>query len=92
MDPDSMWAVDMELGDTAMVTSERRALFDWSGFTSLQGFGVVAYAIDPATGRFLMIKPVGSVAGADEAVGQPHIKVVLNWFEELRERVPTGGR
>jgi len=61
-------------------------------FTSLNAFGVVAHDIDPVTGRFLMFKPVGSVAGADEAVAHPHIKVVLNWFEELRERVPTGGR
>ena len=35
--------------------------------------------------RFLMLKPV-EVAGAT----QTQINVVLNWFEELKQKVPVG--
>ncbi|SVB18307.1 uncharacterized protein METZ01_LOCUS171161, partial [marine metagenome] len=35
--------------------------------------------------RFLMSKS----GGAGEAGGSPQITVVLNWFEELMERVPV---
>ena len=35
-------------------------------------------------GRFLMLRM------ADSAEWQRQINVVLNWFEELKERVPTG--
>ena len=89
MGGDSMWAVDMEFGETATVTA-RRELFNRRGYTSLQGFGVVVHDIDPVTGRFLMIKRGGGAAGAAEGVEPPHIKVILNWFEELKQQVPTG--
>ena len=45
------------------------------------------YDISPVDGRFLITKPV--TAGSGQAI---NISVVLNWFEELRERVPTRGR
>ena len=43
--------------------------------------------------RFLGMMPIG--AAATESEGEPvtpRINVILNWFEELKERVPTGGR
>lgn len=40
------------------------------------------YDLSPLDGRFLMTKPAG---GPDAPV---NISVVLNWFQELRERVP----
>ena len=45
------------------------------------------YDVSPDGQRFLVIK-----AGADEAAGDvhaPQIHVVLNWFEELKARVPA---
>ena len=39
-----------------------------------------------ADGRLLMLKYL------DGSVGTAHINVILHWFEELKERVPTGGR
>ena len=45
------------------------------------------YDVSPDGQRFLVIK-----AGADEAAGDvqaPQIHVVLNWFEELKARVPV---
>ncbi len=41
--------------------------------------------------RFLVTVP----AAGGEAEGEPvtsRINVILNWFEELKQRVPTGGR
>ena len=46
-----------------------------------------AWDIDPKSDRFLMIT-TSPPSGADADTGQPQINVVLNWFEELRQRVP----
>jgi len=46
--------------------------------------------IHPNGKKFLMITTPGSTGEASEGVGpQPKIIVVLNWFEELKERVPV---
>ena len=45
------------------------------------------YDVDPAGQRFLMLLDSGAVDGG--AVLRPQITVVLNWFEELNERVPV---
>jgi hypothetical protein len=41
------------------------------------------YDASPDGRRFLMVKPV-------EQQATTQIDVVLNWFEELKRRVPTG--
>ena len=41
------------------------------------------YDVSPDGQRFLMLKPVES-----EASAPTQINVVLNWFEELKQRVP----
>jgi hypothetical protein len=45
--------------------------------------------IHPDGNRFLMMKP--APAREDEPVSANHrkINIVLNWFEELKERVPV---
>ena len=43
----------------------------------------VNYAVTPDGQRFLMIKE-------SEEQTATQINVVLNWFEELKQRVPTG--
>ncbi len=43
------------------------------------------YDVSPDGQRFLMLKPVESAA-----VAPTQINVVLNWFEELKQKVPTG--
>jgi len=40
------------------------------------------YDVAPDGKRFLMIKP------DPEESGPAHVKVVLNWFEEVKRRVP----
>jgi Tol biopolymer transport system component len=43
------------------------------------------YTVSPDGQRFLMVKP----RAADESA-PTQINIVLNWFEELKRRVPTG--
>jgi len=43
--------------------------------------------ISPDGKRFLMIKPPQSSASAGEP--QRKINIVLNWFEELKQKVPV---
>jgi hypothetical protein len=48
---------------------------------------VQPWDISPDGKRFLMVKEVGSPASPE---GGPHkINIVLNWFEELKQRVPV---
>jgi serine/threonine protein kinase len=42
------------------------------------------YDVSPDGQRFLMLKPVEQAQSPDQ------INVVLNWFEELKQKVPTG--
>jgi hypothetical protein len=43
------------------------------------------YDVSPDGQRFLMLKPVEQAEAAPT-----RINVVLNWFEELKQKVPTG--
>jgi serine/threonine protein kinase len=45
--------------------------------------------INPDGKRFLMIKPPTVAGTGSTSVGPRKINIVLNWFEELKERVPT---
>jgi len=42
------------------------------------------YDVSPDGQRFLMLKP------SDTQQAATQINVVLNWFEELKQKVPTG--
>ena len=44
-----------------------------------------SYDITPDGQRFVMIKE-----GGPESEAPAQINIVLNWFEELKQRVPTG--
>ena len=66
------------------------------GFTNertlpIEGFSVANtyrdYDMTPDSERLLMVFPEGRTDGAESS--QPQINVVLNWFEELKERVPV---
>ena len=49
------------------------------------------YSVTPDGKRFLMIQGAQSAGNkATAAAPRPKINIVLNWFEELRQRVPTG--
>jgi serine/threonine-protein kinase len=46
-----------------------------------------AYDVEPGGRRFL----VRQVEGEEETVEITHLNFILNWFDELRQRVPTDG-
>jgi Tol biopolymer transport system component len=79
---DSMMVATIS-GDDAPVVSDRTALFSANGY--FRGTGPRLYHVAP-DGRFLMLTQVGSLASR---AARAEITVVVNWFEELRARVPN---
>jgi len=65
--------------------SKPKMLFEGSYVSTPRSFP--DYDVSPDGQRFLMLRP------AEEAQAAPtQINVVLNWFEELKQKVPTGGK
>ena len=61
-------------------------LFDVGPYQTAQSSRRIA--VNPDGERFLLLKNETGQAGT-ESSAQPEITVVLNWFEELKERVPV---
>ena len=80
---DKMMAVDI-LTQPGFVAGKPRVLFEGQYQTDP---GVANYDVSPDGQRFLMLKPSEQAATAPT-----QINVVLNWFEELKRRVPPGTR
>ena len=59
----------------------------WWGVAGPTGALGRAWDVDPKNDRFLMIT-LPQTVGSDGAIAQPQVTVVLNWFDELRQRVP----
>jgi hypothetical protein len=64
-----------------------QVLIDGGFVTYANAPGVYDVSLDDR--RFLMI---GTAGAAHEEAPRPRINIVLNWFEELKRRVPTGTR
>jgi len=74
-----MMVVTVHTGTTFTV-GEPRLLFE--GEYLLDANGNANYDVFPDGTRFVMIE-------AGEESARPQINIVLNWFEELKERVPV---
>ena len=61
----------------------------WYGVAGPSGALGRAWDADPSGDRFLMITVPGTGAPSGDGGGQAPISVVLNWFEELKDRVPA---
>jgi len=70
-------AVEVDTG-AAFKYSAPTGLFD----NALDPAGIWAYDATPDSRRFLVMRR------EERAVSQPEITVTLNWFDELRRRVP----
>jgi len=58
--------------------------------TPIQKIVLTPWDIHPNGKKFLMIKPPTSAGVAPTVASpQPKIVVALNWFEELKQRVPV---
>ncbi len=72
-------------GETEPVFSAPRPLFEVTGMHN-------QYDVSGDGQRFLGMMRVGAAATDTAAEpATPRINVILNWFEELKQRVPTGG-
>ncbi len=67
----------------SFVPGRLRELFPVAGFRT--SGSAAAYDIDVSGERFIMV----SVADTPDGTSSRQINVVLNWFEELKERVPV---
>ncbi len=79
---DKMMAVDISL-QPGFSAGKPRMLFE--GSFLLSTVAQPNYDISPDGQRFLMVKAVEQAQSAPT-----QINVVLNWFEELKQKVPTG--
>jgi Tol biopolymer transport system component len=88
----------LRVGNSRMLFSAPREY--WWGSGGIEGSFGRAWDIDHTRDRFLMISLPASTGSAnpvfrprttavveDDGVVEPHIRVVVNWFNELRERV-----
>jgi Tol biopolymer transport system component len=78
---DKMMAVDVTMQGTFSV-GKPRVLFEGRYVPTPRSFQ--DYDISPDGQRFLMLK------ATEQAQSPEQINVVLNWFEELKQKVPTG--
>jgi eukaryotic-like serine/threonine-protein kinase len=77
---DKMMAVDITT-QPGFAPGKPRMLFE--GRYELSPVQLANYDVSPDGQRFLMLKPT-------EKAAPTQINVVLNWFEELKQKVPTG--
>ena len=76
--------LDIAEGDPpSLIVGTPEPLFDWR---YAAGPDLRYYDVTSDGQRFLV---VGSVVSADSGVATPQITVVLNWHQELLERVPV---
>ena len=67
----------------------QEAIFEGPYLSRAGGNDSAKWDIHPDGKRFLMIKPIALKDGEDGMSASPKIKIVLNWFEELKDRVPV---
>jgi Tol biopolymer transport system component/predicted Ser/Thr protein kinase len=80
---DRMMAVDVTLQPT-FAAGKPRVLFQGQYFASVFPFTGTAYDVSSDGQRFLMVKQTEQTSAASV-----QLNVVVNWFEELKRRVPT---
>jgi serine/threonine-protein kinase len=80
---DKMMAVGIAT-QPSFVAGKPRMLFQGPYVRNTPPNTIPFYDVSPDGQRFLMLKP------SDQAAAPTQIDVVLNWFEELKRRVPVG--
>ena len=72
--------------DPSFAASRPEKLFSGSYALDQPEVGIANYDVAPDGERFVMVAPPGAT---NDAPSLPTLVVVLNWFQELTERVPT---
>ncbi len=79
-----MMRVAIESDGTTLTAGQPEHLFDWTYHDRREAF--LRYDISPVDGRFLTIAREGDAGREDTPFD---LVVVLNWTQELLERVPV---
>jgi Tol biopolymer transport system component len=82
-----MMAVDVSL-QPGFTAGKPRVLFEGQYFTSVFPLTGVSYDVSRDGQRFLMVKEF-AVQEPGQSAAPVQLNVVLNWFEELKRRVPA---
>ena len=82
----TLMSVPIQQTVPSFVAGRPRGLFSAGGLF-IASLNVPRYDVHPNDGRFVMVSPRGG--GLTVASGAQEINIVLNWFEELKERVPV---
>ena len=73
--------------EPAFVLSAPNVLFDEPNYSRIQNFGLArTWDIHPDGSHFIMVASEGGESGTAGA-GLTEVYLVVNWFEELRERM-----
>ena len=83
----SVMAVSVKT-EPALSLGTPKSLFKSTNLGLIFGAGY-PWDIHPNGNRFLMIKPPAGADGTAAAIGPRKITIVLNWDEELKQRVPV---
>jgi serine/threonine-protein kinase len=84
----SFMAVDVETEPT-FKPGKPRVMFKGNYYFKTVPRNFVLWNISPDGKRFLMIKPETAASPESAAAAPRKINIVLNWFEELEDRVPV---
>jgi eukaryotic-like serine/threonine-protein kinase len=85
---DSFMAVGVEIEPTFKPGNPKILFKGKYRFSSANGY--LFWDVSPDGKRFLMLKPSASAGAAPTEAGpRPKINIVINWFEELKQRVPV---
>ena len=76
--------VRVETGDTFQRGTPER-MFSIEPYINNEGTNGTNWAVSPDGQRFVMVKR----DPATQVGGQGEVTIVQNWFEEVKERVPT---
>jgi serine/threonine protein kinase len=86
---DSFISVEVET-EPAFRPAKPKVLFKGTYFSiAAAAFEFTLWDISPDGKRFLMMRPPAPTGAAPTAAGPRKINIVLNWFEELKHRVPV---
>jgi len=86
---DGLMVVSVEAGPTFIPGTPKVQFPRTPVFSGLIGATIIPYDISPDGDRFLILKPSVMTDIESSWETPQRINIVLNWFEELKERVPA---
>jgi dipeptidyl aminopeptidase/acylaminoacyl peptidase len=86
---DAVMVVSVTTEPSFNILGTPKVLFRGTYVSAMPGPDGTPWDIHPDGKRFLMMKPPASTGATPVAAGPRKINIVLNWFEELKQRAPV---